>query len=183
MSRVGCHEVPPPSSFLLEGSVGGGAAGALASTGVGVQLFPPFRGKCSLTLTRWCLPALQGVIVSHALEGGTTPPETAPARALHAYLPLGVELFVKSIAVTALGLEVLVLCLGSHALTPRTVRSLVDESALAVTSLSPSAHVRSRRGLLTATRTSECVRALGVTTPLAVSTITLAIDWPSRGPA
>ena len=75
--------------------------------------------------------------VSHALEGGETLLETAPARALHAYLPHGVELRVKSIAVPALDLEGRVLGFGSHTLVPRTVRGCMDESALAVTRHAP----------------------------------------------
>ena len=47
------------------------------------------------------------------------------------------------------------LCFGSCALTPRTVRGHVDESALAVTSRSPSAHVQSRRSR---SRSSDCYR-------------------------
>ena len=122
---------------------------------------------CPLTPFRWHLPVLQGVIVDHTLERGEAPPETASACALHAYLPLGVELPVKSIAVPAFGLEVLVLCLGSRALDPRTVRGHVDESTLAVTRhdhlLPVCGLVALSRCLLTATGSVECAHALGVT--------------------
>ena len=107
------------------------------------------------------------MIVGHALEGGEPPPETAPARDLHAYLPLGVELLVKGITVPALGLKAIVLCLGSRTLAPRTVRGHVDGSALAMTRhdrlLPVCGLVAPGRGLLTATGTNGCAHSLGVT--------------------
>ena len=120
------------------------------------------------------------MIVGHAREGRETLPETAPALTLPAYLPLVVELLGKSVAVPALGLGGLVTGIGHPALAPRTVRGLVDESALTVTrhaSLLPMCGlVAPGRGLLTATMTDEYARALG-------ATIELAIDWLSRVPA
>ena len=64
----------------------------------------------------------------------------------------------------ALGLGVIVPCLGSRALDPQTVRGRVDGSALAVTPhdllLPVCGLVASGRGLRTATRVNECARAL-----------------------
>ena len=100
------------------------------------------------------------------MEREEAPPETAPACALHAYLPLGVELPMKNITVPALGLEVLVLCLGSRALDPRTVRGHMDESALAVTRhdhlLPVCSLVALSRCRLTATGSVECAHARGL---------------------
>ena len=108
-----------------------------------------------------------GVIIGHALEREEAPPVSAPARALHAYLPLGVELPVNSIAVPALGLEALVHCLENRALAPGTVCGCVDKSSLALTRhdrfLPMCGFVTPGRGLLTATGIVECARALRVT--------------------
>ena len=119
---------------------------------------------CSLTPSRWHLPLLQELIIGHTLEREEAPLETAPVRALHAYPPFGVQLPMKSITVFALGLEVLVLCLGSRAFDPRTVRCLVDESALAVTChghlLPVCGLVAPGHSLLIATGAVECARCL-----------------------
>ena len=78
--------------------------------------------------------------------------------------PLGVRILVRGIAVPALGLEVIVPCLGSCALAPLTVCGRVDDSSLAVTlcdRLLPVCGLVAP-GLLTATGIDECARALGV---------------------
>ena len=119
------------------------------------------------------------MIVGHAREEGETLPDTAPALALPASFPLGVELLGKSVAVPALGLGGLVTGLGCRALVPLTVRSRMDENALAVTHHAPllpmCGLVAPSHGLLTATVTDEYARV--------VTTIALVIDWPSQGPA
>ena len=107
------------------------------------------------------------MIIGHVREGGAILTEIVPAPAPPAYHPLGVGILVRGIAVPAVGLGVIVPCLGSRALAPRTVRSHVDESALTVTLhdrlLPVCGLVAPGRGLLTATRIDECARALGVT--------------------
>ena len=100
------------------------------------------------------------MIVDHALGDGETLLETAPA--LHVYLPIGVELLVKSITVPALGLERHVPGLESRALDPRTIHGHVDESALAMTRHAPLLPVCGLialgRGHLTATGKDGCSR-------------------------
>ena len=74
-------------------SAGVGDLAASSLTGEGVA--GSSRSQESLVLVNpgwYRLPALQEVIVGHALEEGETLLETAPALALSAYLPLGVEL-------------------------------------------------------------------------------------------
>ena len=95
--------------------------------------------------------------------------ETAPARALHACLPLGGRAFCeehhgahsRSQGACALSRE----CLS---LSPLTVRSHADVNALAMTLHDHLLHVcglvTPGRGLLTATGTVQCACALGVTT-------------------
>ena len=77
--------------------------------------------------------SLQDVIVDHALARLAGLPGTAPAHALHVYLPRMVGNLVKGVAVPVHGLEGRVTGLASCALAPRTVRGVVDEGALAVT--------------------------------------------------
>ena len=75
------------------------------------------------------------------------------------------------------GLGGRVTSLVSRALAPWTIRGLADESALAVTRDAPLLPVCGlSRGLLTATGTVGCARALGVT---ANTTIALLFVWPS----
>ena len=78
-----------------------------------------------------------------------------------------VEILVKSVAVPVLGLGGRVTGLASHAFAPPTVHGRVDEVTLAVACLAPPLSVcslaASSRGLLTATGTAECARALGAT--------------------
>ena len=64
-------------------------------------------------------------------------PGTAPAHALHIYLPREVEILVKGVAVSVHGLEGRVTSLASRTLASRTVCGLVDESALTVTRPAP----------------------------------------------
>ena len=82
--------------------------------------------------------------------------------ALHVYLSRVVEIPVKSVAVPVHGLGGHLTSLANRAVSPRTVRSLVDEGALAVTRHAPLLPVCGLddpgRGLLTATRTIECAR-------------------------
>ena len=78
--------------------------------------------------------------------------------------PLGVGILERSIVMPALGPEVTVTC---RAPAPRTVRGLVDGSALAVSRPAPilpvCGLVAPDRGLRTATGIAECTHALGVT--------------------
>ena len=99
------------------------------------------------------------MIVDHTLARLVGLPGTAPAPALHVYLPRNVEILVKSVAV-----PVRVTGLVSYAITPRTVRGRVDEGALTVTLPAPLLPVCSLDDpLLTGTGTAECARAFGVT--------------------
>ena len=85
------------------------------------------------------------MIIDHALARLASLPGTALAHALHVYLPRKVEFLVNGVGVPVYGLEGRVTDLVSCTLAQRTVCGLVDESALAVTSRSPSARVQSRR--------------------------------------
>ena len=73
------------------------------------------------TGSQWSLPAVQ---VSRVLDGWESLP--GHAHTLPVYLPRGVEILVKSVAVPALGL-------GDRALAPRIVHGRVDDNVLAVT--------------------------------------------------
>ena len=140
----------------------------------------------SLTLPRWSLPAIQlsprvgrleestgarqglpAVQLSRELDSWESLPGPAPAHALPVYLPRGVEILVKSVAVPALSLGGRVPCLESRALAPQAVCGCVDENALAMTrhtSLLPvCVIVDPGRDLLTATRTNEYAHAPGAT--------------------
>ena len=95
------------------------------------------------------------------------PPGTARAHTLHVYLPREVEILVKGVAVPVHSLEGRVTGLASHALAPRIVRGLVDDSAIAVTLPFPFLSMCGPDdpgcSLLTATGTVEFARTLGVT--------------------
>ena len=84
---------------------------------------------------RWHLPAIQLTRLLAGWEalpepGSVFQPSTSfvcwPAHALPVYIPLGVEIFVKSVAVSTLGL-------GDLAFAPRPVHRPVGNNALAVT--------------------------------------------------
>ena len=95
------------------------------------------------------------MIVDHALARLAGLPGTAPAHALHVYLPCEVEILLKGVAVLVHGLEGRLNGLASRTLAPRTVSGLIDESALAVTCPAPLLPVCGLgdpgHGLLTAT--------------------------------
>ena len=110
---------------------------------------------------------MQEVINDHALARLASLPWTAPAHAPHVYLPHEVEILVKGVTVPVHGLGGRVTGLASRTLAPQTLRGRVDEGALAVTRHVPLLPVCGLddpgRGLVTATETVECARALGAT--------------------
>ena len=101
----------------------------------------------------WHLPAVQ---LSRVLDSWESLPAPAHAHALPVYLPSGVEILMKSVAVPALGL-------GDCALTPWTVHGQVGDNTLAVARHAFPLPVCSLVELLTAPGTDECTRALEVT--------------------
>ena len=106
--------------------------------------------------------------IGRGQEGWETLLETA--RAPLAYPPLGVGILTWSITVPDLGLEVTVACRMGRTPAPRTVRGLVDASALAVARadllLPAYSLVAPGRGLRTALEVNECARdLLAVTRP------------------
>ena len=105
------------------------------------------------------------MIVVHALAKLAGLPGTASAHALHVYIPREVEIPMKGVAVPVHGLKGRVTGLASRALTTRTVRGRMDKGAFAVahhTPLPPMCGLNDPgHGLLIATRTIECARALG----------------------
>ena len=98
--------------------------------------------------------------------GGSTG-DRSRSRALPVYLPLEVEILVKSVAVPVLCLRGPVAGLASRAFTPWTVRGRVDENALTVIRHAPPLSMCGLDApgcsLLTATGTTECARALRAT--------------------
>ena len=105
------------------------------------------------------------MIADHPLARLAALPGTTPAHALPVHLPCVVKMIVKSVAVPTLGGRVPGLV--SRALAQRTIRSHVDESALAVTHHAPLLPVCGLNApghtLLNATGTVGCARALGAT--------------------
>ena len=87
----------------------------------------------------WGLPAGQLTCV---LTGWYTLPGQAPALALPVYLPLGVEILVKSVAYTATQYGGLRSCSTARSRTHELQHSCCDSSRF------PSARVRSRRSRL-----------------------------------
>ena len=102
------------------------------------------------------------MIVDNALAGlGSLP---SRAHALHGPLPLEVESLMEGVIVPVRGLKGHVTSLASRALVPRTVRGLVDTSALAVTCHTPLLPVSGLSspgcGLRNATGPVGCSRTL-----------------------
>ena len=145
--------LPPPSFRSVRGWGWGGAARALASVGTGDSAASSLPGEGVVGSSysqesplladpvRWRLPVLQEVIIGHTLKGGEAPLETALT--LHAYLPLGVERPVKSIAVPSRGAR----AWSRESLSRSTDRSRSRgrKHSCRDSSRSPSARVQSRR--------------------------------------